>query len=213
MPTADVENMVADPGEDLLVQERLVQHPAIRPISPWSLNTARLLAVRVADGEVVLAGASHRWGTAVSGPVDNVSAGGIASGIDARAGRLGPIREFPRERRRVQYDRHPDTGEQVAGVILPQWEQVRDLALRLMATFPELDHVGWDIAVTDQGPRVIEGNAGMPALMPFQQDGPFVRDDERLRHYYIRHGLLSPRFAGPGRAATGRTRARRGDPW
>jgi hypothetical protein len=28
---------------------------------------------------------------------------------------------------------------------------VRELALELMTAFPELDHVGWDLAVTDRG--------------------------------------------------------------
>jgi hypothetical protein len=195
VPAHEVGDLVAEPGEELLVQERLVQHPGLRPISPGSLNTARLLTVRLPEHGPEIAAASHRWGTARSWPVDNVSSGGLSCGVDVQTGRMGPIRESPRSRRRVEHDRHPDTGVQIAGVLVPHWGEVRDLARRLMAAFPELDHVGWDIAVTDRGPRVVEGNANMPALFPFQMEGSYLQDPG-LRDYYIRSGMLSARHAG-----------------
>jgi hypothetical protein len=195
VPVPELEGLGAEAGREYLVQERLVQHPELRRISPGSLNTARLLSVRLPGQGDVLAAATHRFGTAASWPVDNVAAGGLDCGVDVTTGRMGPLREFPRDRHRVEHDRHPDTGAHVTGTIVPQWPEVRQLAQRLMIAFPELDHVGWDIAVTDRGPRVVEGNADMPALMPIQMDGPFL-NDPRLREYYVRHGLLSPR---PGR--------------
>lgn len=192
-PAQEVFDLTVRQGQELVVQERLVQHPDLRPINPHALNTARLLTVRLPDGPVVAA-ASHRWGTERSGAVDNVASGGLTSSVDKETGRLGPATETVHGRQVISHDRHPETGVQVAGVVLPQWAEVRDLALRLMNAFPELDHVGWDIAVTDRGPRVVEGNAGMPALTPFQLSGSFLRDDH-LRAFYIRHGMLPARYA------------------
>lgn len=189
VPPAEVETLVAGPEGGLIVQERVRQHRALAVINPLTLNTVRILAVRVAEDECLLAAAAHRWGTAASGPVDNVSKGGLVSSVDLRTGRLGPAVGEPRHGRRVEMDEHPDTGERITGVLVPQWAEVCDLAMRLMGAFPELDHVGWDLAVSDRGPLVIEGNGYMPGPQLFQFHGPFVHDP-RLREYYVRNGLL-----------------------
>jgi hypothetical protein len=187
---AEVEAMGAPRGVELLVQEAIRQHPDLALIHPGSLNTARLLAVRLSEDECILAAAAHRWGTAASGPVDNVSRGGLASSVDLQTGRLGSAVGRPRNRRRVEVDHHPDSGRPITGEYVPQWAEVRDLTLRLMAAFPELNHVGWDVAVSDRGPLVVEGNGFMPAPALFQFSGPFAYDP-RLRDYYVRHRLLS----------------------
>jgi hypothetical protein len=95
------------------------------------------------------------------------------------------------DRRRVVFDQHPDTGAQITGVTVPEWGQVRDLSLELMNAFPEMSHVGWDLAVSDRGVQIIEGNGNMPALDLFQFHGTFL-EDPRLIEYYTSHGLLRP---------------------
>jgi hypothetical protein len=185
----DVENMVAPTGTDLLVQERAVQHPELARISPGSLNTVRVLAVRLPEHGPVLAAAVHRWGVAGTGPVDNISSGGLCSRVDLTTGRLDTAVGRARARRRVEFDRHPDTGAPIAGVLVPEWDAVRRLALELMDAFPELSHVGWDLAVTDRGVKVIEGNGNLPNVSVFQFHGPFL-EDPRLIEYYTSKGLL-----------------------
>jgi hypothetical protein len=187
---ADVETLTTERRGELLVQERLTPHPLLHEIFPGSLNTVRVLYVRHPGDGPVLAAAVHRFGTSETGPVDNGSSGGVWAPVDLETGRMGVGLSHPRAPHRPQYHRHPDTRVQIAGVVVPQWVEVRDLARRLMAAFPELDHVGWDIAVTDRGPRVIEGNAVMPALSIFQYSGSFL-NDPRLCDYYVRHGMLS----------------------
>src|SRR4029453_18810314 len=196
----EVEAMVARSGTALLVQERVTQHPALRRINPLALNTLRVLAVRLPAGPV-LAAASHRWGTARSGAVDNVSSGGVVRGVDLATGRLGPAIRLIRDGRRVELDRHPDTDAQIAGVLVPHWAAVRELTVQLMESFPELDHVGWDLAVSDRGPRVIEGNGTTPALVSMQVHGSFLHHPG-LRDYYVRKGLLPPTRPPASRAQT-----------
>jgi hypothetical protein len=188
----DVAAMVAGPDTELIVQEQVRQHPQLARIHPPSLNTVRVLVVRLPGHGPVLAAAAHRWGVAGTGPVDNLSSGGLCSRVDLETGRLGPAVGEARARRRIEMDHHPDTGELITGVLVPQWARVRELALELMTAFPELDHVGWDLAVTDRGVRVIEGNGSMPAVSIFQMHGPFLTDD-RLRDYYARTGMLASR--------------------
>jgi glutathione synthase/RimK-type ligase-like ATP-grasp enzyme len=180
--------------DEVVVQELLRQHPALLAINPASLNTLRVLAVRLPEHGPVLGAAVHRWGTAATGAVDNVSAGGLCSPVDLATGVLGPAVGRPRERRRVEHDHHPDTGARITGALVPQWPQVLELAETLMEAFTEVDHVGWDLCVTDRGVRVVEGNAGTPNLNVFQFHGPFLHD-ARLRRYYVERGLLARRHA------------------
>jgi hypothetical protein len=196
----EVEAMVAGSGTALLVQERVTQHPALRRINPRSLNTLRVLAVRLPAG-AVLAAATHRWGTARSGAVDNVGSGGVVSGVDLATGRLGPAVRLTQDGRRLEFDRHPDTDAQIGGVLVPHWPAVRELTVQLMDSFPELDHVGWDLAVSDRGPRVIEGNGTTPALVSMQVHGSFLHDPE-VRDYYVSKGLLPPTRPRASRAPT-----------
>jgi hypothetical protein len=186
---AEVEAMVTEGGTELLVQERIVQHADISRIYPGSLNTVRVLAVRLPGHGPVLAAAVHRWGAAGTGPVDNISSGGLCSRVDLETGRLGPAIGRPRARHRPEFDQHPDTGVQITGVLVPEWKAVRDLALELMNAFPEVSHVGWDLAVSDRGVQVIEGNGNMPAVYIFQFHGSFL-EDPRLIEYYTTKGLL-----------------------
>lgn len=189
MSGRDVLSFEHAPSPDLVVQEQVVPSPCWADVNPSSLNTMRVVAVRPRHGDPVLAAAVHRFGTVRSGCVDNVSAGGICSRIDLEDGRLGPAVALPRAARRVEFDTHPDTGRRISGARVPDWPSVRALALRLMECFPEADHVGWDLCLSDRGPLVVEGNGEAPNLNVVQFHGPFLQD-ERVRRFYALHGVL-----------------------
>ena len=184
----DIVASVEAAGSGVLVQELITGARDWAGSSERCLNTVRLVVLRLDDGSPLLAGAVHRFGTAASGFVDNVSAGGLCSRIDLDDGRLGPAVGLPRRAERVEHDVHPDTGRRLTGATVPQWQQVRELALDLMAHFPEADHVGWDVCLSDRGPLVVEGNGSMPNLNVLQFSGPFLQDG-RVREFYRRHGL------------------------
>ena len=89
---------------------------------------------------------------------DNFDFGGIASPVSLDEGVLGPgalmhvdLAEPIRQ--------HPDAGASIAGRSLPPWAAVKALALAAHAAFPTMASVGWDIAITDAGPILVEGNA------------------------------------------------------
>lgn len=66
-----------------------------------------------------------------------------------------------------QVTHHPTSGAQVVGVRLPCWEDTVQLACEAHAVFPELGVCGFDIAVTPDGPRIIECNDS-PAHVLYQ---------------------------------------------
>src|SRR5262249_8226266 len=55
-------------------------------------------------------------------------------------------------------DTHPVTGAQITGRKLPLWDEVLDLARRAHEAFGDQVAIGWDIAILDDGPSLVEGN-------------------------------------------------------
>jgi glutathione synthase/RimK-type ligase-like ATP-grasp enzyme len=68
---------------------------------------------------------------------------------------------------------HPDTGAQIEGRKLPLWEEVKELALTAHRLFDDRVVIGWDIAMLDGGPILIEGNGNpdMDIIQRFMTTG------------------------------------------
>jgi hypothetical protein len=64
---------------------------------------------------------------------------------------------------------HPGTGVSLDGFRLPHWHEAIDLAKTAQRCFPTLPTLGWDIALTEEGPQIIEANARWdpPLYAPF----------------------------------------------
>jgi hypothetical protein len=53
---------------------------------------------------------------------------------------------------------HPRTGRELVGFRLPEWKRIREVVLDASSNFPGLLCQGWDVAVCDDGPRLLEVN-------------------------------------------------------
>lgn len=185
------------PMGTFIVQERVVGHPYAVELYPGSLNTLRVITIRdEPGGEPRVAVAVQRIGREGTGPLDSFSAGGMAAAVDLSTGRLGPAVARVLRRERVTYDHHPDTGAAITGLVVPLLADTLDLVLQAMRVVPDALHIGWDVAVSDRGPLIIEGNARMPAIRVVQAQGPFALDPA-CRDFYQRWGLLPARAPRP----------------
>jgi hypothetical protein len=88
--------------------------------------------------------------------VDHLSHGALGSWVDPGTGRLGQ----GRSRHHFGYSSViPGTDKRFVGFELPHWPEIRKLALQAATVFPWARSIGWDIALSDRGPVLIEGNA------------------------------------------------------
>ena len=92
--------------------------------------------------------------------VDNVHAGGIAAAVDLATGRMARATYAGFDSSMGWIDRHPETGGAITGRSLPMWDDVCDLVRRGHSAFCDWAVVGWDVAITADGPRLVEGNSG-----------------------------------------------------
>lgn len=141
----------------VLLQPRLVNHSALRPLSPKALSTIRVMTIRRPREAPRFLAAVLRMGTG-DATADNFAQGGIASAIDADTGVIGVARRIDEQYRTHVYQAHPDTGVPFAGYRVPFWSESVRLALDAHARLGQIACVGWDVAVLEDGPVLIEGN-------------------------------------------------------
>jgi hypothetical protein len=138
-----------------LAEEFLVQHSALMALSPSAVNTVRVITQLNSRNEVEILGARLR--ISENSPVDNMAAGNFAAPIDIETGVVnGPGVYSDITRKDVSV--HPITGIPVVGFQVPYWSEILDMMQKAARQVPENRSIGWDIAVTEKGPELIEGN-------------------------------------------------------
>jgi hypothetical protein len=136
-----------------IVQEGLGQHESMNRIYAHSINTFRVIT-ECYNGEARVLYALIRFGRG-GNQVDNASSGGMYIKVDPESGTLA---DFAYAYNRVTFDRHPDTGFVFKGAQLENWTTVKAFAVHVAEKFREIRFLGWDIALTEDGPAVIELN-------------------------------------------------------
>lgn len=155
-----------------LLESRLQQHPALARLHPQSINTVRLVTF-YRDGDVVLFTAAFRAGTGGS-TTDNWTSGGVLVSIDPQSGTLrGDGYLKPGFGQRVS--RHPDSGLPFDGFVVPHFAEAVDLVRRFHSYLPGIHSIGWDIAITPEGPAVIEANDDWDGAVAMIVDRDFRR--------------------------------------
>jgi hypothetical protein len=98
-------------------------------------------------------------------------AGGIAAAPDIATGRLSRASDLGTDARLGWFTAHPNTGEQIEGRVLPCWEEAKALAIEAHRAFFDRVVIGWDIAILEDGPILVEGN-GNPDMDIIQRFMP-----------------------------------------
>ncbi|HUF62027.1 MAG TPA: sugar-transfer associated ATP-grasp domain-containing protein [Verrucomicrobiales bacterium] len=165
----------------LILQPRIAMHPALAPLSSGALPTLRVITLREPDGTL------SAWFPRLNLPVgrhasDNMRSGGgaIASAVDLNSARLGPA--TGKEALGGIHDLHPDTGVTITGFPVPCFHDAMALARRAQAAMTGLPSIGWDIAITPDGPLLVEANSGW-GVMTIQRvlGRPLAREQEFCR--------------------------------
>jgi hypothetical protein len=122
-----------------------------------SVNTLRIIVAREKDSEKFEVVATyHRFGCNESIPGDNMCRGGFVSKIDINTGVLSKITSA---RTTEFYSCHPETGSQIEGVKVPNFEYIKKSLIDISYKFNFLNLIAWDVVVSDDGFEIIEGNA------------------------------------------------------
>lgn len=155
---------------ETIIEECVVQSSKMCSLNASSVNTVRCITMNTKKG-VILPYCFLKVGRAGSF-IDNGGAGGILVGIDERTGVLctDGVDELNR-----RYSTHPDSNVLFQGFRLPQWDEALHICHEIASQIPEMQLIGWDLAHTDDGWIVIEGNALTEVIGPQATFGNGIR--------------------------------------
>lgn len=146
-----------------IIEEVVIQHPDMNRINPGSVNTIRVYTV-LSGGVSNVVYACIRMGNS-DRPVDNINAGGMYSPVDLKTGKIACA---ACDKQRIVYETHPRSGCKLEGYPIPYWNEVLDLCREAAYKVPQMGYIGWDVAITKDGPLFIEAN-NLPGHDAFPQ--------------------------------------------
>jgi hypothetical protein len=159
--------------ESVLVQLNLTNGQALQDFSSGALCTIRVVTFKLPGQEPQHLRSSLRMPVGQV-DVDNFGAGGLAACIDTSGRLTSAIKKYGDYRVR---DVHPDTGAQIAGSVLHGWNDILTLAINAHNALTDICSIGWDIAWTQHGPILVEGNAYWDqAVMQMPNSDPLGKD-------------------------------------
>ncbi|WP_394749709.1 sugar-transfer associated ATP-grasp domain-containing protein [Spongiimicrobium salis] len=139
-----------------LYQDVIAQHSDINAINPNSVNTIRFNSYVDEQHKPHIISAFMRFGTAGS-VQDNASSGGFCVPICLNKGTLGECGQQLMKYGGRAFLNHPDTGFSFNNFNIPFFQEACELVQRASSLF-EARILGWDIAITPEGPIVVETN-------------------------------------------------------
>ena len=83
----------------------------------------------------------------------------------------------------VEYVEHPETGDPLVGMSIPLWSELRELNERTARVFGALPFQSQDIALTNDGPVVVEVNSGASFALPQIASGTGMLTQENRRFF------------------------------
>ena len=157
-----------------VAEELIVQSKEMAKFHPQSCNTVRIPTIRF-DDRIEIIHPFFRVGRGDS-VVDNAGAGGIIVALDAETG----ITIAAADEKGKEYIVHPETGYDLIGYQIPRWNEAVELVKELAQVVPTNRYTGWDVALTDDGWVMVEGNARGQFVWQIATKVGFKEEIERI---------------------------------
>lgn len=138
-----------------ILEEFVYQHDELQRLSPNSLNTIRFITFLKNNNNVKVVGSSIRMG--LNKNTDNLSSGGITCKVNIETGVI-ESKGYSFDITQKLCDVHPISGMKLEGFKIPYWNEVTSMCIMAAKKYSENRCIGWDVAITNNGPLLIEGN-------------------------------------------------------
>lgn len=177
-----------------LLEETILQHRDMIALNPETVSTIRFMVFKGCSGAKILF-ASIRTSIKKGSIVDNAGAGGCFANIDIEKGEIWKnaysecvaFKNFSKELAPlIDKDgiaKHPLTGVKFVGFKIPFFKESVNMVLDVAnnVNFYNRRLLGFDIAITENGPLIVEVNANRPGICELYQ---IARKDMPLRESF-----------------------------
>lgn len=140
--------------EPFLIEERLYNHTVLASLSNEYLATIRMVSYLGQDNTPTFLAAI------LSVPYNEMCVSNFGRGFPLKleSGEILPSPHAPMlEKWRKEFE---EANEKAVGKILPYWRETKELIVKAHRLLPEYFSLGWDVAITKNGPVILETNIG-----------------------------------------------------
>jgi hypothetical protein len=151
------------PHQEFIVQPEIIQHEVLNQLNPSSVNTIRI-DTWIQGNDIVSNAALLRMSNGCT-YTDNWAKGGIIVNIDLGTGVLGKVGRTKSKYGGLCFRQHPFSQSHFGGTRLPFWPEVKELVRYAAQVLRPLGFLGWDVAISTEGPILIEANHDFDVFM------------------------------------------------
>lgn len=137
-------------NKQYLIEDTLIQNEYLDWINPKAVNNVRLVTL-LKEGEVYVVFKTLRIN---AGSEEVISCHDIYMTLDDEGNVLGNVVDDECN----IYKKHPVTGFKFKGAKIPHMDKALELVKSAAKLVPEMRWIGWDVAITEDGAAIIEGN-------------------------------------------------------
>lgn len=144
-----------------VVEEYINQHAEMKKLCPSSVNSLRF--VTISSDTVPVGQEGKRLDVVYSivrigrgdSIVDNLHSGGMVANVNLET---GVLETHGADHRNNVYITHPDTGTVIKGFKVPYFKEALEMVKEAIETKNVEGYLGWDIAIGENGPMLLEVN-------------------------------------------------------
>ena len=168
---------------EYVIQERIYSHDDIKTLTGKNaIQGLRMITVVNDEGESQLIIRKFKM-AGHSGLLDNFGhgeTGAIVSQLNEQGQVNGSIMYSAKAHGMIHIEKHPVTGNQLEGFQIPNWDQCVALALKAQQIFKPHKSIGWDVAITNDGVYLLEGNIYWD---------PYIPDEAPMKSIAKKYGI------------------------
>jgi hypothetical protein len=163
-----------------IIQERVENHPDLIELTDTAaLHTVRIVTGIDSNGEVLIFFAAQKL-VGGSNLLDGFfcgAAGNYLAELSLDQGRIVKVLIGTEDGFELGVlETHPKTGHSLVNFRVPYWQATRDMVIDAARKFAPIKTIGWDVAITPDGPVIIEGNTswGIDHFSALRNCSPFT---------------------------------------
>ena len=152
-------------GGNGIVEEYIRQDDVLNELNPSAVSVIRFYSLTSPYGSYLFAPVLT---SALYKDIANGCQDALTAVVDIRTGKV--LTDAVDQNKMAEYKVHPMTGVAFQGIQLKHWDETIEMMKRAVPLGSKISNIGWDVALTEDGPVLIEANT-IPGFNTAQYSG------------------------------------------
>ena len=160
----EFKSFVSNHDSNAIIEQWIDQHDSLKSIYEKSVNCIRIITI-TSNAKTSVVAANITFGN--DSDIANASQMGLVCLPNINT---GVVETDAYDVTGIKFENHPFSGVKFNGFQIPFWDRIIQTAVEAANVVNNVGYIGWDFAVSNDGPIIIEGNT-TPGYKFFQLNG------------------------------------------